>query len=360
MRHTRRHFVEAGRGDAPAGDVEREVQDAASRKDVRTLLPLTPGGVKFLSRRYPPVRDAADLDTLAERLAGLGHRGEFGFSPLFCPRLIDAACQRGIFPMAILVQDSHHLFAPKLHHQRCLTQLRPPVKGLPVSSDDSEGKFAAGLLQVSKKYLSARNENTRARSFDVYINRKEDIAPALSLIVAQHGESWMCRALRACLAHMFFNQDSYRTKVVVVAVRRHRYPSDSGGSAGSSHEPVCSFAEGDPVNEGDLVAAEVGFIAGDIYCSMTGAYSCSGSGTLQLAVTGEAMRIAGCSVWDLGMDMAYKREVLRCEPLPREHWLLFVREHVADAAVAEAIERRLREQFSEGVPVRLLLSHTSR
>ncbi|RNF04839.1 hypothetical protein TraAM80_04971 [Trypanosoma rangeli] len=358
MRHTRKHFRVEGGDDLPAVDMEQEVRDATSRNDVCTILPLTSEGVKLLSRFYPPVKNAADMDTLAKRLSRMGSHNEFGFSPLFSPLLVDAACQRGIFPMSILVDADHYLFAPKLHHERCVTQLQPPVKGFPMSSDDKEGKFVVEMLHVSKKYLLGRNESTRTRSFDVFINRNEDIVPALSLIVAQHGENWMCRALRACLIHMFFNKDSYRTKIVVVAVCRHRYPSDPGENATNSNEQVCNFAEGDAVNEGDLISTEVGFIVGDIYCSMTGAYSSSGSGTLQLAVTGEALRTAGCSVWDLGMDMMYKRKMLNCVSLPRKQWLEFVREHVADVSVAETIEGRLREQFSEGVAVRPLLLRT--
>ncbi|RNF16735.1 hypothetical protein TcG_06226 [Trypanosoma cruzi] len=356
MRHTRKHFKKRGRDDFPMVDMEREVRDVASSNDVRTLVQLVPEEIEFLLMRLPPVTKVEDLDTLSERLSGLGGEEELGFSPLFCPLLIDAACQRGIFPLALSAGGDRYIFAPKLHYHRCLTQLEPPVEGFPMANDEKEGKFQVGLLQVSKKYLCGRNEMSRARSFDVFINRKEDIAPALSLIVSQHGENWMCRALRACFVHMFLNQERYRTKIVVVTVRRHCYGVDSREEAKTADERVRDFAEGDHVEEGDLVAAEIGFIAGDIYTSATGAYSLSGSGTLQLAVTGEAMRSVGCKVWDLGMAMAYKSQVLGCVTFPREKWLRLVREHVADTSLAEKIEGCLREKFSEGVAVRTLFS----
>lgn len=355
MRHTTRHFKQTREPTSRGVDIKREVEEATRKDDVRTLLPLNPLHLQIISRQLPLVQNAEDLDTLAERLFRLSHNGEVGFSPLFCPALVDSTCQRGIFPLAISIAANLYVFAPKLHRQRSLTRLQPSVRGFPVSSDEDEGIFAVENLHVSKKYLSERNESMRTRSFDVFINREEDIAPALSLIWSQHGEDWLCRALRACFVHMFFNKDRYRTKIVVVAVRRHCYSAGTNEKAANEDKQVGAFADGDPVEEGDLVAAEVGFIVGDIYSSATGAYSSSGAGTLQLAVTGEAMRSAGCRVWDLGMEMEYKSAALKCVPLERKRWLKFVREHAADPLVAEGIEKQLLERFRDGVPVRQLL-----
>ncbi|KEG12087.1 hypothetical protein DQ04_02021130 [Trypanosoma grayi] len=331
-----------------------EVLDAASRDDVRTFLSLTDASLRYLTKNVCFVGKAADLATLAERLESC-HEEEFGMSPLFCPDLIDETCQRGIFPLAIPIGGGHYLYAPKLHIQRSLTQLLPPVRGFPISSNEGEGEFTTARLGVSKRYLREQNNVTRAASFDVFINRMEDLAPVLALIRAQHGENWLCRALRVCFVNMFANRSRYRTKVIVIAVRRHRYDARGDAKVENTTHGALIPTDGAPVDEGDLVAGELGFIVGDTYCSATGAYSASGAGTLQLAVTGAAMRSVGCSVWDLGMMMEYKNHFLGCVPLPRKEWIKFVQDHTRDKSVPENIARLLSERYSSGVPVRELL-----
>ncbi|ORC89438.1 uncharacterized protein TM35_000122130 [Trypanosoma theileri] len=360
MLHTTKHFVTVNEGDTSAVDIDREVLDAASRDNVRTVLSIKPEGLRFLSEQFPLVQNFADLDTLPERLSSTYRESEYGCCLIFCPSMVDASCRRGIFPMAIKLTKNYFFFAPKLHGLRSLTQLQPPVKGFPMSSDEDEGKFLLSRLHVSKKFLRSRNEATRTISFDLFINRKEDLAPAFSLIRRQHGENWLCHALRLCFAHMFLNPDDYATKIVVVAIRRHRYCSDTENQDEGKSSWIHSRIDNGHVEEGDLIAAEIGFLVGDIYCSATGAYSVNGAGTLQLAVTGVAMQSVGCKVWDLGMGMKYKDDMLGCVAVPRKRWVQIVREHTSKSTVVEDIYRLLREKYSKGVPVlELLLTRES-
>ncbi|KAH9597500.1 hypothetical protein LSM04_000124 [Trypanosoma melophagium] len=356
MLHTTKHFFTVKEPDTSSVDIYREVLDATDRDNIRTVLSIGPQSIRFLSERFPPVQNSADLDALAERLSSTYRECEYGCSLLFCPTLIDASCRRGIFPMAIKLTGNHFMYAPKLHKRRSLTQLQPPVKGFPMSSDENEGKFLLSRFHVSKKFLRDRNETTRAVSFDLFINRKEDLAPVFSLIRRQHGENWLCHALRLCFVHMFLNADDYFTKIVIVAIRRHCYFTDTYKEEDDKTDCMHSNVDDNRlVEEGDLVAAEIGYIVGDIYTSATGAYSVGGAGTLQLAATGVAMQSVGCKLWDLGMYMEYKDEMLGCVSIPRGSWIKLVREHTSNSTVTENIYRLLCEKYSGGVPVRELL-----
>ncbi|AYU78539.1 hypothetical protein, conserved [Leishmania donovani] len=306
LQRVTRHFCE---DKGKEFDIAAEVRHAGQATDVRHLVPLTKAGIQHFSTFLPPVRSKDDLDTLPERLKG---SEELGFSPLFDPSLIDACCQRGIFPLAIAIDDNSFLFAPKLHAERAVCALaegaaqRNTMDGFPFCEGD-EGIFDKDCLGVSRKLTKAPNESTRCPSFDIFINRKEDLVDVFTLIRRQHGENWLCAPLRVCLLHMFFNPTKYATKIIVTAVRHRQYSNVPI----SGNSPV--------IQEGELVACEVGYLVGDIYASATGAYCISGGGSLQLSLTGVCMKSAGCRLWDLGMMLRYKKS-LQCVSLPRKKW----------------------------------------
>lgn len=327
------HFRQPDNSDT---DISSEFSFAERTSDARTLVRLTPEGIKVISQHYPPVKNANDLDVLPEKLRG---EAEIGFSPLFDPALIDACCQRGIFPLTLCLGQGVRVFAPKLHTNRALCALvsnpgeRNAIKGFPFCEAE-DGIFKPEHLSVSKKFLRCADDTTRNPTFKIFFNRKEDIVDLFTLIQHQHGEDWMCSSLRICLFFMFLNPQQFATKIIVTAIRRHKYN-------GSSDEK-CSYA-----NEGDLVAGEVGFLVGDIYCSATGAYCVSGGGSLQLALTGIIMQKAGCRIWDLGMMMDYKRD-LQCIPVSRKKWLGIVtaRRKLPNSEVLSYLSN-----FSNGQPV---------
>ncbi|KPA78203.1 hypothetical protein ABB37_06366 [Leptomonas pyrrhocoris] len=291
-------------------NIADEIEQAKTSADVRTLVPLTREGIQYLSRRFPPVRNAADLDELPQKLKG---GDEFGFSPLFDPALVDACCQRGVFPLTQSVGRGFFIFAPKVHNVRAVCALvtspceRNAIRGFPFS-DDNEGIFSRNCVGLSRKLLKDPEESTRRPCFEVFVNRKEDLFDIFTLIRKQHGENWLCKPLRLCLFHMFFNPEKYSTKIVITAIRRKKY-DDRPAIQGTQE-----------VMEGELVAGEVGFLVGDIYSSASGAYCVNGGGALQLCLTGLCMHAAGCRVWDLGMMMVYKT-ALNCFEMPRMKWL---------------------------------------
>lgn len=291
-------------------DVQDEIDQAKSSRDIRTLVPLTREGIQHISQFYPPVRNAADLDSLPGRLKG---DGEYGFSPLFDPLLVDECCQRGIFPLTQDIGRGFYLFTPKVHRVRAVCALagsaaeRNTIGGFPFC-EDQEGIFNCEAVGVSRKLLKSPDDASRRPCFEAFLNREEDVADVFTLIRKQHGENWLCKALRLCFLHIFFHPDKYKTKIIVTAVRRKKY---SGELTERSVQEI---------SEGELVAGEVGFLVGDIYSSASGAYCISGGGALQLSVTGSCMQAAGCRVWDLGMMMEYKKG-LNCLEFPRMKWL---------------------------------------
>lgn len=78
---------------------------------------------------------------------------------------------------------------------------------------------------------------------------------------------------------------------------------------------------------GKLAAGEIGYTVGSIYSSCTGfalKKEFPGSGTLQLCALGRLLRRCGFQLWDLGMEMDYKKE-LGGKVHPRAHWIACVR-----------------------------------
>jgi len=67
-----------------------------------------------------------------------------------------------------------------------------------------------------------------------------------------------------------------------------------------------------------LVAGELGYTVGSIYTSLTGYYTESGSGMVQLVTLARLLQKNNFQLWDFGMTMAYKvqlggKEVLRAD-----------------------------------------------
>jgi len=78
---------------------------------------------------------------------------------------------------------------------------------------------------------------------------------------------------------------------------------------------------------GKLAAGEIGYTVGSIYSSCTGfalKKEFPGSGTLQLCALGRLLRRCGFQLWDLGMEMDYKKE-LGGKVRPRASWIACVR-----------------------------------
>lgn len=78
---------------------------------------------------------------------------------------------------------------------------------------------------------------------------------------------------------------------------------------------------------GELVAGEIGYVCGSVYSSATGfskKEKFPGAGNVQLSALGRWLQRSGFTLWDLGMELPYKRE-LGGKVVPRSEWARLVR-----------------------------------
>lgn len=61
--------------------------------------------------------------------------------------------------------------------------------------------------------------------------------------------------------------------------------------------------------DGRLVAGELGSTVGAVYTSLTGFHEVDSAGTVQLSTLGRLLQQRGYTLWDLGMEMDYKRSI---------------------------------------------------
>jgi len=77
------------------------------------------------------------------------------------------------------------------------------------------------------------------------------------------------------------------------------------------------------VATGHLAGGELGYTVGSIYTSLTGFAREDSAGSVQLAALGRLLQARGFSLWDLGMEMDYKR-TLGCQLMPRADFVRHV------------------------------------
>lgn len=255
----------------------------------------------------------------------------------FSPCLIDLCTSEGVFPMAMELSAENVNALYKLHQCRSVVFLDIMVLEGKLKKLNPVPNIEYRKISVKKKLVERINEKLRTPALSVFINRQKDIADVFFLFYQQHGEMWCCSHLRKSFVYMFTHHEDYKTKIIITAIRRVSY-----GSPCASNE--------NEINEGQLAACEIGFLVGDIYTSATGAYCANGCGLLQLRITGEIMKEAGCKVWDLGMRLEYKERHLNTQEVERDDWVNLVKDRVQKAS-AESIREKIVNKYQTGQSV---------
>mmetsp|Transcript_78609 Transcript_78609/g.163383 ORF Transcript_78609/g.163383 Transcript_78609/m.163383 type:complete len:279 (+) Transcript_78609:177-1013(+) len=232
--------------------------------------------------RIPPTLSLEDLDrilpTLVER--GLPDGGEFLFADLNrderTAQLIALLIWHGFLPMGGM-----KMLLPKIHLQRCI--LAP--------QDIHIGKK---IRKKAKGY-----HLTVDAAWDLVVNQIQQLTYS-----SEPGDCWL-------------SDDMAYAYAAVAQVP----PKWLRGGA-TFHSVELWHTE-----SGELVAGEIGYTCGCIYSSATGFSNkdkYSGCGTVQLAALGRWLLKLGFQIWDLGMDMDYKRD-LGGNPVPRSDWIRILR-----------------------------------
>lgn len=204
---------------------------------------------------------------IPEYLKGLVHpyQGDFFYTLHFQKGLIAQLMLEGFLPIA----TENNICLPKLHRQRCIITLNDPK---------------SSTLHISK--------SVRKRTKRYHLSVNTAFRETVIACQRQHGTNcWLYPPLVSCFEGLVGGYIG-RSNITGAAI------------------PVRVFSiEVYNTATGELAAGELGYSVGQWYTSLTGFTVESGAGSVQLAATGRLLAQCGFATWDLGMDMAYKRDL---------------------------------------------------
>jgi len=249
--------------------------------------------------------------------------GDFCYTPIFHPKLITQLMAEGFLPIA-----TEGVLLPKLHRERCVVLL-------------------PDRLHVSK------STRKKARRFYVTINQRFDgvvdgcreqhgshcwlYPPLVEAFRAMHYKSFPSAQQRQHQQQRMQQQDSDNDEDENVAMVSVSCPTSSSSSPTTSSRrlqarqqqvrcPVRLYSiEIWDASSEQLVGGELGYTVGSIYTSLTGFSKQDSAGSVQLAALGRLLCRRGFTLWDLGMDMEYKRG-LGSNIMPRQEFVRVVRQ----------------------------------
>ncbi len=223
------------------------------------------------------------------------------------------------------------LFAAKIHTERAVTRFQlpatvsTPLAGTPVGGSETARTASSGFgsqptTEIGPGVFTPQSGGTkkRAKKYVMIVNEASTFEPICRLIYEQHGEDWLSSGLRQCFWHMFKNRTNYITQIhsfaLLDAEAYAAFKAEKGLAADGEGLPT-------PIPPQLVVAGELGYTVGGCYTSLTGAYAADGSGAVQLNAMGLLLEQLGYNLWDLGMQMEYKADILNTTTWPRKKWL---------------------------------------
>lgn len=236
------------------------------------------------------------------------YHGDFCYTPIFHPTLIAQLMMEGFLPIACA-----DFVLPKLHSQRCVIQ---PLTDLHVSK------------QVRK----------RAKRYSLTINQSFD--EVVASCRHQHGDHcWLYPTLVTAFKSLH---------TATATGDGSGYPTTT--QQGEAISVRLYTIELWNVETNTLAAGELGYAVGSIFTSLTGFTKEDSAGSIQLAALGRLLAQHSFTVWDLGMDMDYKR-ALGSRLVPRDDFVRTVRasrSHAATLSGSATAARRACRDIVDG------------
>ncbi len=188
---------------------------------------------------------------------------EYSWSLCFDNEFVMRLFHAGFLPICTTIgakSDPIFVLLPKLHNVRCIV----------VSPIGENVVFSKSTKKLAKKYFITINTSFEA---------------VMDACCEQHGSNcWLFPPVQNCLTDLNrLRRSSDPVQVHSIELR------DRSTSA--------------------LMAGEIGYSVGDVYTSMTGFYTVSGSGSVQLFLLALLLQSKKYQVWDLGMTMEYKVDI---------------------------------------------------
>lgn len=220
----------------------------------------------------------------------LGEQNEFAAYRPLSAAVVASVMEQGYMPMGMPGGPSE-VFLVKCHRRRSVVD---PTH-----------------LEVSKSTVRA------SRGLILRCNQR--VSETIAAVAECHHDSWITPALSEVFAHLSAPR--------LGRPRVHGITLNDGAT-------------------GELVAAEIGYQVGRVYTSLSGCFWRSGAGTVQMVALAGVLARAGYALWDLGMDMPYKRS-LGAREVPRAEFLARYRRDGREADTMPALPGSDHAQSAE-------------
>eukprot|EP00485_Elphidium_margaritaceum_P002386 CAMPEP_0202688530 /NCGR_PEP_ID=MMETSP1385-20130828/4030_1 /ASSEMBLY_ACC=CAM_ASM_000861 /TAXON_ID=933848 /ORGANISM="Elphidium margaritaceum" /LENGTH=417 /DNA_ID=CAMNT_0049343523 /DNA_START=16 /DNA_END=1269 /DNA_ORIENTATION=+ len=232
---------------------------------------------KYFIKR-PHVYPCQNFDAFVLKIGALLDKrgGDFCWSLDWNPSFLSSLIYHGFLTIASEIQENLWVMLPKLHRERCVIDM------------DTKSTGCHLPLPISK------STKKRAKRYTMTVD--QCFERVFQACIDQHGLNWLYPPMQACLYGI------------------HHGRGDDGLHGVSAHS-IEIWNEND-----ELVAGELGTAVGCIYTSLTGFYTESGAGSVQLLALSHWLQKCGFKLWDLGMFIDYKAS-LGAGLLPRDAFL---------------------------------------